>query len=70
MCLSMYSLLLHSRIKLAKLNGFLNFWACIAQDRSGESFDADNPEHMKWIYDQVLQLVSKHHKFVGKMLWY
>lgn len=38
------------------------------QDRSGESFDADNPEHMKWIYDQVFKLISKHHKFVGKML--
>jgi ubiquitin-activating enzyme E1 C len=23
------------------------------QDRMGEYFDADNPEHMKWIYDQV-----------------
>ncbi|CAK9224904.1 unnamed protein product [Sphagnum troendelagicum] len=25
------------------------------QDRTGETFDADNPEHMKWIYDQALK---------------
>jgi ubiquitin-activating enzyme E1 C len=25
------------------------------QDRQGESFDADNPEHMKWIYDQAIK---------------
>jgi ubiquitin-activating enzyme E1 C len=25
------------------------------QDRIGEYFDADNPEHMKWIYDQALK---------------
>ncbi|KAG0609450.1 hypothetical protein M758_8G185400 [Ceratodon purpureus] len=25
------------------------------QDRQGESFDADNPEHMKWIYDQAVK---------------
>lgn len=25
------------------------------QERQGETFDADNPEHMKWIYDQALK---------------
>lgn len=25
------------------------------QEREGESFDADNPEHMKWVYDQALK---------------
>jgi molybdopterin/thiamine biosynthesis adenylyltransferase len=29
------------------------------QDRIGEYFDADNPEHMKWIYDQVPLCNSK-----------
>eukprot|EP00897_Mesotaenium_endlicherianum_P009980 jgi/Mesen1/900/ME001156S00133 len=25
------------------------------QDRNGEAFDADNPEHMKWMYEQALK---------------
>ncbi|CAM6095047.1 unnamed protein product [Calypogeia fissa] len=30
------------------------------QERTGESFDADNPEHMKWIYEQAVKRAEEY----------
>lgn len=29
------------------------FFASIIQAHSGKAFDADNPDHMQWVYDEV-----------------
>lgn len=35
----------------SKSNFLANFYL---QERPGEKFDSDNPDHMKWIYEQVI----------------
>lgn len=29
------------------------FFASIIQAHSGKAFDADSPDHMQWVYDEV-----------------